>query len=631
MASAVAAYLQTNGSDEPSGTYADFESAKCFFITGHTPSEAHPILMRRIWDRKRRDPSVKIIVCEPRKTKTSDIADLWLPIDPGTDLWVFHAMAHEIIKNGWHDKEFIARQVRFVNNGERGAITDNDVVKFDDYVKFLEPYTPEAAARRSKCPAQSIRTAAEWFANSGATMSTWCMGINQRVEGVFANQLIHNLHLITGNIHKPGADPFSMTGQPNACGGVRETGALSHLLPGCRPIVNAAARAQVERAWGVPAGRIDPAPGMPMMTMFGNFGAENDNTKPVKAILISTTNPAHSLPHLNKYLPGMRDGFLVVLEIFPSRTTQLADVVLPAAFLYAKGGVYGCSERRSQHNEKAVNPPGEARPDLWVAAQIARRMGHQALIPWNMDDIDKANEMAWTEYINVTKDTDKTLFGVSYARIKESKEGFVWPVPHATHPGTYKRYVRGMDPMFEHPAFRDRIPADVPTYFYMDARGEGRANVFLRAPKGPAEAVSSEFPFLLTTGRIAEQWHTSTMTGRVPEIQRAQPHAYVEIHPADARRLQIRHNDTVRITSRRGSNILPAHVVEVSLPGVVYVNMHDQHKDRMINFVCNDAVDPISNEPEYKVAAVRVERIGGPRDFASDTYLVRDLNQKFDI
>jgi nitrate reductase NapA len=239
--------------------------------------------------------------------------------------------------------------------------------------------------------------------------------------------------------------------------------------------------------------------------------------------------------------------------------------------------------------------------------------------------------MAWTEYINVTKDTDKTLFGVSYRRLRESKEGFQWPVPHATHPGTYKRYVRGMDPMFEHPAFRDRIPADVPTYFYMDSRGEGKAHIFLRPFRGAAEVPDRQFPLWLTTGRIAEQWHTSTMTGRVPEIQRAVPYSFLEIHPQDARRLRVREGDTVRVTSRRGSNILPARIVDTALPGILYLHMHDQHRDRLVNFLCNDAVDPISNEPEYKVAAVRLERIDGPRDFASDAYIVSDLNEKFEI
>ncbi len=344
MASAVAGYLTTLGSDEPAGTYADFESTKCIFITGSNTSEAHPILFRRIWERKKKDPTVKIIVCEPRKTKTSDIADLWLPIDPGTDLAVFHALAYEIIKNGWHDTAYMEKLTR-ITDGEK-------TFTIDEYTKFLSQFDADTVSKMTRCPAKNIRQAAEWFAKSGATMSIWCMGLNQRSRGVWANNLVHNLHLITGNFGKPGADSFSLTGQPNACGGVRETGSLSHLLPGCRPVANPAARAQVEKAWRVAEGKIDPKPGLDTIAMFASLGAENDASKPVKAIFISTTNPAQTLPNLPKYIPNMQAGFLVVADIFPTRTTQFADVVLPAAFLYEKGGVYGCSERRSQLTEK---------------------------------------------------------------------------------------------------------------------------------------------------------------------------------------------------------------------------------------------------------------------------------------
>ena len=620
MASAVGGYMTALGSDEPAGTYADFESAKCFFITGSNTSEAHPILFRRIWDRKRKDPTVKIIVCEPRKTKTSDIADLWLPVDPGTDLAVFLAMAHEILKNNWHDAEFIAKMAR-ITDGEK-AYT------IEDLRKHLAQFDPETVSKITRCPAQNIRQAAEWFAKSGATVSLWCMGLNQRSRGVWANHLVHNLHLMTGNFHKPGADSFSLTGQPNACGGVRETGSLSHLLPGCRPVANPAARAQVEKAWGLAAGKIDEKPGLDTVAMFSSFGAENDTTKPIKAIITSTTNPAQTLPNLPKYLPGMNAGFLVTIDIFPTRTTQCADVVLPAAFLYEKGGVYGCSERRSQLTEKAVDAPGQAMPDLWIAAQIAKRMGYEKLIPWNMADSMNANEMAWHDYINVTKDTEKTLFGVSYQRLKDSKEGIQWPCPTSNHPGTYKRYVRGMDPVFDMPAFKDKIPADVNQYFYMDGKGEGKANLFLRPYAGAAEVPDAEFPFFLTTGRIVEQWHTGSMTNRVPEIARAHPNSFIEIHPVDAAKLGIKAGDMVEVTSRRGSNVVPARVVEISLPGVVFIPMHDQKRERMVNFVCNDAVDGASKEPEYKIAAVKLRKVSGPVDVA-EKYSVTDMNDKF--
>jgi nitrate reductase NapA len=459
-------------------------------------------------------------------------------------------------------------------------------------------------------------------------MSLWCMGLNQRSRGVWANNLVHNLHLLTGNFGKPGADSFSLTGQPNACGGVRETGSLSHLLPGCRPVANPAARAQMEKAWKVPAGTIDPQPGMDTMAMFAAFGAENDSSKPVKMVITSTTNPAQSLPDLNKYVPGMEAGFLVAIDIFPTRTTQLADVVLPAAFIYEKGGVFGCSERRSQLTEKAVDAPGEAKPDLWIAAQIAKRMGLDKLIPWNMDDSMKANEMAWHDYISTTAGTEKTLAGATYARMKREQAGVQWPCPTENHPGTYKRYVRGMDPIFDMPGFKEKIPAGANEYFYPDAKGEGKANIFMRGYAGAAEVPDKDYPFFLTTGRVVEQWHTGTMTSRVPEIARSHPNAYVEIHPDDAKKLGIKNGDMVDIISRRGKNTMPARIVTVSLPGVVFIPMHDQKLARMVNLVCNDAVDAASKEPEYKICAVKLVRVGDPEDVA-DKFVISDVNSDF--
>ncbi|MCX8083805.1 MAG: nitrate reductase [Calditerrivibrio sp.] len=624
MASAVAGYITTYGSDEPIGSYEDIEHAKCFFIVGSNTSEAHPIIFRRIMKRKMSDPSVKVIVCEPRKTNTSKIADLWLPVDPGTDLAIFHAMALEIIKNGWHDKKFIDTNTR-ITDGEK-------VYDFDHYVKFLEQFTPEAVEKTTRCPAENIKKAAELFAKSGPTMSLWCMGLNQRTRGVWANNLVHNLHLITGQIGYPGAEPFSLTGQPNACGGVRETGALCHLLPGTKPVTNAKWRAHVEKEWGLPEGTIDPKPGFHTIKMFESLGAENDSTKPIKAMLVCTTNPAQSLPNAHKYHKNMKDAFLVVIDIFPTRTTQFADVILPAAFLYEKGGVYGCSERRSQHTEKSLNPPGEAKPDLWIAAQIAKRMGLEKLIPWNMDDIEKACVMAWEDYTRVTKDTDHTFAGVSYERLKASKAGIQWPCPYPNHPGTVRRYVKGLDPMFEHKGFLEKfdkkIPADAKIYFYMDAKNEGKANIFLRPYKEAAENPDKDYPFFLTTGRVIEQWHTGTMTNRIPEIARAHPYAYVEIHPEDAKKYSITNGDMVEVESKRGKVILPALVTQKSLPGILFIPMHDQHKDRMVNFVCNDAIDPGSFEPEYKVAAVRIKRISGPIKL-KDKYNISDVNEPF--
>ena len=258
MASDVGGYVTTFGTDEPAGAYSDIEKARTFFVVGSNMSECHPIIFRRIARQKLKEPDkISVIVCEPRLTSTARIADVWLPADPGTDLAVFHCMAREIVKNNWTDRWFIENLCRFT--------TGQQEVDFNEYVKFLEQFTPEAVEKITRCPAANIREAARLFGSEGPTMSLWTMGLNQRVRGVWANNLIHNLHLITGQICKYGADSFSLTGQPNACGGVRETGSLCHLLPGTRPVANPQVREQVEKAWKLPAGTIDPKPGFHTM------------------------------------------------------------------------------------------------------------------------------------------------------------------------------------------------------------------------------------------------------------------------------------------------------------------------------------------------------------------------------
>ncbi len=620
MASAVGGYITTFGTDEPAGSYADIEKARTLFLVGSNTAECHPILFRRVARQKMKDPeNIKIIVCEPRLTPTARIADVWLPADPGTDLAVFHCMARELIKNGWIDKFYIENLCRFH--------TGSQVVDFPAYSQFLEQFTPEAVEKITRCPAANIREAARLFGTRGPTMSLWTMGLNQRTRGVWANNLIHNLHLISGNICKEGADSFSITGQPNACGGVRETGSLCQLLPGTRAIADAAARADCEKSWKIPAGSIDPKPGFHTMEMFVKLGAEDDQSKPLKGMLVCTTNPAQSLPNAPKYFKGMKDAFLVVLDIFPTRTTQLADVILPAAFIYEKGGVYGCSERRSQLTPKCVEPPGEAKPDLWIAAQIAKRMGFAELIPWNMDDAPSSYKMAWDDYRECVKMTEHTLYGITYERLAALEEGLQWPCPNEKNPGTSRRYVRGHDPLLDMPEIV-KVPSTAMIYFYGDKQHQGKANVFLRPYKGPEEPPDKEYPFFLTTGRTIEQWHTGTMTMRVPEIARSKPNAYVEINPGDAQAYGIKNGDMVKITSRRGHNVLPAVVVKNSLPGILFVPWFDQDWERMINRVTIDAFDEGSKQPEFKICAVRLERVADPRDVA-DMRVIHDLNEAF--
>ncbi|MDZ7767537.1 MAG: molybdopterin oxidoreductase family protein [Melioribacteraceae bacterium] len=436
---------------------------------------------------------------------------------------IVNAIAKILIDENMIDKKFIEDSVNFSNGSE--AIT------FDDYKKFLEKYTPEYAAEQCGVKPEDIVKAAKLFGQTPRVMTMWTMGVNQRVAGVFLNNLIHNLHLLTGKIGKPGCDSFSLTGQPNACGGVREGGGLCHLLPGHRVVANEQHRKEIAELWNVPVEKIQPTPGKHTMAMFEALSAGD-----IKGIFVLCTNPAQSLPNLNKYLKGMEDAFMVVAESFhPTETSQIADVVLPAAFWGEKEGVYGCTERRSQHMAKALQPMGESRWDGFILADIAKRMGYGE----NFEHFTSP-ETVWSEYIKCTKGKDMDLTGATYSRLKKVR-GLRWPVPSEDHPGTTHRFTEG-DPYFP----KDKA-AGRRMYFY--AKPDGRAVIFARPDKGPEEPTSPEYPIALTTGRIMEQWHTMTMTGQVPELVRAAPNPYVEINPEDAKELGVKTRNKVRMVT----------------------------------------------------------------------------------
>ena len=581
MASAVGGYLTSFGADEPVGSYDDIDKCDLFFIIGSNTSEAHPVLYDRIVQRKRKNRNVKVVIIDPRKTPTNKIADLHLQVIPGYDLAIVNAIAKILIDENLIDKKFIEETVTFSNGKES--------ITFEEYKKFLQKYTPEYAAEQCGVKADQIVEAARVFGKTPRVMSMWTMGVNQRVAGVFLNNLIHNLHLLTGKLGKPGCDSFSLTGQPNACGGVREGGGLCHLLPGHRVVANEEHRKQIAKIWNVPASNIAPKPGKHTIAMF-----EAVSSGDIKGLFVLCTNPAQSLPNLNKYLKGMSDTFMVVADSFhPTETTEIADVVLPAAFWGEKEGVYGCTERRSQHMAKALQPAGEARWDGFILADIAKRMGYGE----NFDHFTSP-EAVWNEYLKCTEGRDMDLTGAPYSRLKEVR-GLRWPVPDVNHPGTTHRFVEG-DPLFPKDKAKGRR-----MYFYN--KPDGRATIFARPDKGPEEPTTPEYPIALTTGRIMEQWHTMTMTGQVPELVRAVPNPYVEINPEDAEEWGVSTRDKVRMTTKRGSLIVEAKVVDRPRKGTIFVPWH--WPESLTNILTIDAVDPGSKEPEYKVAACKVEKV----------------------
>ena len=576
MASAAVGYVSVFGSDEPMGCYEDIDSADCFFITGSNTAECHPIVWERVMDRRRTHPDAFMICVDPRRTRTAAESDLHLAILPGTDVALYNAMIHVMMEEGFIDSEMVEDYLTFQEGG--------DTVSYADFEAHIAEYSPSRAADICDLAARDIREAAFRFAASGATMSLWTMGLNQQSQGTAANRLVNAMHLLTGHIGRPGATPFSLTGQPNAGGGVRDTGSLAHLLPAGRQVANAGHRAEMEDKWGVPRGRISPNPGYHAMALF-----EAMERGDVKACFVACTNPAHSLPNAERYREAMRNTFLVVADAYhPTATTELADIVLPAAMWTEKEGMFSQSERRYHYVPKVVDPPGEARADLAILTDFAERLGFGDLIT------ARDAESVWDEWRELARDSYYNFHGMTYERLKEER-GLLWPLPDEDHPGTCHRYVPGEDPL---------ASGDGRLDFY--GRADRRAVVWLHEQHDPAEPVSDEYPLVLTTGRVLEHWHTMTMTGRVEHLD---PVAvdFLEMHPRDALRHGIEDGAAVRVSSPRGSTELVATVTERVRPGVIFSAFHSA--ERLINRATKDVYDPFSNQPEFKLCAARVEAV----------------------
>ncbi len=584
MASAVGGYVTTYGKDEPCGSYSDIDAATCFFIIGSNMSECHPIIFKRVAARKQADPNVKVIVADPRRTNTARIADEHISFKPGTDLAVMNAMAQHIIAEEMDSPRFHGKYCNFIvdwKTKKKGT--------FDDYVKFLADYTPEKVEKITGVSADQIKRCAKMFAGASGTVSFWCMGLNQRIRGVWANNLVSNLHLLTGQIGKPGATPFSLTGQPNACGGVRDTGGLAHLLPAGHLIKKDAHRAKVEKLWGLKPGTINPKPGKHTIALWNAFSEGK-----VKALLVLNTNPAHSLPNVNIYTEGMKrkDNFICLSEAFmDAETVKYADVVLPTAFWCEKRGVYGCSERRYAYLDQSVEPMGECKADFDILMDFAKRMGVDSKItPYK--DIDDV----WDEWRNFSAATPYNFKGITRERLKK-ESGLLWPCPTEDHPGSKIRYVRGEDP---------NIPKDFKNKYHFYGKPDGKAWIILRPYKGAAEEAGGDYPMTLTTGRVIDHWHTGTMTMKVPELKKSFPKAYVEINPVDAKKHGIQNGDNVLLETRRDKMVFQAKVTDVPQPGLVFVPWYDSNL--MINKLTLNAIDKGSKQPEYKICAVRIKK-----------------------
>jgi nitrate reductase NapA len=574
MASAASAYVSVFGADEPPGCYEDIDAADCFFITGSNMAECHPVLWERVLDRKRSKPEVFIIVVDPRRTLTAKHADLHLQITPGTDVALYNAMIFEFIRNGFVEEEMVEQYLCFKEG--------DSVRTYEDLKRHVADYAPERAAFLCGVAAQHIQDAAYRFASSRATMSLWTMGLNQQSQGTAANRLVIAMHLLTGQIGRRGATPFSLTGQPNAGGGVRDTGALAHALPNGRVVTRPEDRHEMEDLWGVPRGRISAKPGYHAIALFDAM--EHGD---VKCCLVMGTNPAQSLPGVERYRRAMEKVFLVVADAFhPTETTQFADVVLPAALWTEKEGVFSQSERRYHLVPKLVDPPGEARSDLEILVDLADRLGYGDLIT------ARTPREVWEEWRKLSRHSKYDFSGMTYERL-EKERGLLWPCPTEDHPGTLRRYVPGEDPL-----------ARGNGRFHFYGQPDGKAVIFFHHQERSKEPPTDEFPLILTTGRILEHWHTMTITGRLAALQDIHCD-FLQIHPLDAHRFGITDGTEVIVRSRRGEAEFIARVTDTVRPGVVFATFHSPH--HLVNRVTNDAYDPFSRQPEYKLCAVSVQ------------------------
>jgi assimilatory nitrate reductase catalytic subunit len=570
MSSAVAGYKLTLGADAPPNCYEDVNHADCIFIVGSNTAFAHPILFRRIEDAKAARPDMKIIFCDPRRTDTAELADLYLPIQPGTDVMLFHGMLHVMLWEGWTQPEYIA------------AHTSG----FDALKAVVRDCTPDVVAQACGIRKEDLFTAAQWFAASPATLSLYCQGLNQSSSGTAKNAALINLHLATAQIGRPGAGPFSLTGQPNAMGG-REVGGLANLLSAHRDLANPQHRAEVAALWGVPS-----VPEKPGKTAVEMFQAAADGE--IKALWIACTNPAQSMPDQATVRRALqRADFVVVQEAFATTSTcDYADLLLPATTWGEKEGTVTNSERRISRVRAAVPAPGSTRHDWEIVVDFARRL--ERLLPSPQPRLFPYTtpESIWLEHRESTRGRDLDITGLTYPLLDAAPRH--WPFPAGASTGRERLYADGIFPT-----------------------ADGKARFAAVSYQPVAEARESRYPFSLTTGRLRDQWHGMSRTGTLGRLFGHVPEPVVQMHPQDMVRRGLKDGDLVHVTSKRGSIVLPVQASTELGPSQAFIAMHwggeflggiSSTGERLagVNAITTSAYCPTSKQPELKHAAVKI-------------------------
>jgi nitrate reductase NapA len=659
MASAVVGFMRTFGIDEPMGCYDDIEQADAFVLWGSNMAEMHPVLWSRITDRRLTHKDCEVHVLSTFEHRSFELADNGMVFEPQTDLAILNYICNHIIQNGKVNKAFVAKHVNFrqgvtdigyglrPNDPREQAATQNGYdgkgdpnahkpISFEEFAKFVEPYTLEYTAKLSKVPADKLKRMAELYADPNRkVVSFWTMGFNQHTRGTWVNNMIYNVHLLLGKISEPGNGPFSLTGQPSACGTAREVGTFAHRLPADMVVTNPEHRAVAEKLWDLPEGTIPAKVGLHAVAQ---SRALKDGK--LKCYWTSTTNNMQAGPNINEeILPGWRnpEAFVVVSDPYPTVSALSADLILPTAMWVEKEGAYGNAERRTQFWRQQVKAPGESRSDLWQYLEFSKRFKVEEVWPeellakkpeyrgktlyeilfankritrFGLDEVKRVNAHAIQDYMNdesqhfgfyVQKGLfeEYAQFGRGHAHdladfdVYHRARGLRWPVIDGKE--TLWRFREGYDAY---------VPAGEGVRFY--GHKDGKANIFALPYQPPHESPDAEFDLWLSTGRILEHWHTGSMTRRVPELHKAAPEAVLYMHPDDAKARGLQRGMQARIVSRRGEVVASVETRGRNKPprGLVFMPFFDE--GRLVNKLVLDATCPLSKETDFKKCAVKV-------------------------
>jgi nitrate reductase NapA len=651
MASAAVGFMRSFGADEPMGCYDDIEAADAFVLWGSNMAEMHPILWTRVTDRRLSASHVKVAVLSTFEHRSYELADIELTFTPNTDLAILNYIAHHIISTGRVNKEFVEKHTTFLRgNTDIGyglrpehplqkaaknagaAAGGSKPMTYDEFAQFVSTYDLDYTAKLTGVPKNRLQALAELYADPKVkVMSFWTMGFNQHTRGVWCNNMVYNIHLLTGKISTPGNSPFSLTGQPSACGTAREVGTFAHRLPADMVVTNPKHREHAEEIWKLPHGTIPDVPGYHAVL-------QNRMLKDGKlnAYWVMVNNNMQAAANLTQEgWPGYRNpaNFVVVSDAYPTVTAVAADLILPAAMWVEKEGAYGNAERRTHFWHQLVDPPGEARSDLWQLVEFSKRFKVEEVWPaellakkpeyrgktlydilYRNGQVDKfpaaeveagyanAEAKAFGFYLQKGLFEEYAQFGRGHGHdlapfdAYHQTRGLRWPVVNGKE--TRWRYKEGLDPY---------VKAGTGWQFY--GFPDGKARIFALPYEPPPESPDKEYPFWLSTGRVLEHWHSGSMTRRVPELHRAVPNAVCYMHPDDASALGVRRGVEVEIASRRGSMRTRVETRGRNKPprGLVFVPWFDA--SQLINKVTLDATDPISFQTDFKKCAVRITKV----------------------